>query len=179
MNDKDKYIKDLYSDLKYSIGKFDTQTLIISGGALGFSLTFIKEIVPFTEAKFLELLYVALACFIFSIGVGFFGHYLSITQISKQIALVAEEKYDEIKPDKSLPRLNLSVLISLILGIILLVSYCVINIENKKNQRKLLNNKHTIEILQKKYGSILEIKGELKNFSFIDSTITNSKIKIK
>ena len=103
MNDKDKYLKDLFEDLKYSVSKFDSQTLAISGGALGFSLTFIKNIVPFSVAIHIWLLYISLALFIFTISFGLLGHYLSIRQISNSIDSVSEEKYDELKPDKWIP----------------------------------------------------------------------------
>ena len=128
MNDKDKYLKDLFEDLKYSVSKFDSQTLAISGGALVFSLTFIKNIVPFSDAIHIWLLYISLALFIFTISFGLLGHYLSIRQISNSIDSVSEEKYDELKPDKWIPKINASLIISIALGIILMILYCVINI---------------------------------------------------
>ncbi|WP_282143803.1 hypothetical protein [Cellulophaga baltica] len=119
MNDKEKYLKDLFEDLNYSISKFDSQTLAISGGALGFSLTFIKDIVPFSEAIHISILYISLALFILTISFELLGHHLSIRQISNSIESVFEEKYDELKPDKWIPKINASMIISIAIGIFL------------------------------------------------------------
>lgn len=171
MNDKDKYLKDLFEDLKYSVSKFDSQTLAISGGALVFSLTFIKNIVPFSDAIHIWLLYISLALFIFTILFGLFGHYLSIRQISNSIDSVSEEKYDELKPDKWIPKINASLIISIALGIILMILYCVINIENQRTKTfKKDSTKQSIQIIKETDGGKLEIEGDLKSFSLIDTT---------
>lgn len=174
MNDKDNYIKDLFEDLKYSISKFDNQALVISGGALGFSLTFIKDIVPFSEAIYVWLLYSSLFCFIYTIGIGFFGHYLSLKQISNSIEIVSNEKYNDLKPDKWIPKINLSIVISLSLGILLMVGYCLINIQNLRNNKKM--KQHQIEIKKTIPGGQIEINGNVNSFIYSDST--NSKINI-
>ena len=147
MNAKNKYIKQLIHDYEYSITKFDSQTLMISGGALGFSLTFISDIVTFQEAICIILLYLALGCFIFTIFIGFIGHYYSMQNISKSIDLAKEEKYDEIKPDIITPRINRTVLITLCLGMLLMVSYCIVNIE--RNRSKINTHKNSIELIDK------------------------------
>ena len=171
MNDKDKYLKDLFEDLKYSVSKFDSQTLAISGGALVFSLTFIKNIVPFSDAIHIWLLYISLALFIFTILFGLLGHYLSIRQISNSIDSVSEEKYDELKPDKWIPKINASLIISIALGIILMILYCVINIENQRTKTfKKDSTKQSIQIIKETDGGKLEIEGDLKSFSLIDTT---------
>jgi hypothetical protein len=51
-SEQDKYLRELNEDLRYSAEKFDGQTLAISGAALGFSLSFIKDIVPFQNSIF-------------------------------------------------------------------------------------------------------------------------------
>jgi hypothetical protein len=114
MTEKDKYLKDLFEDLKYSISKFDDQSLLISSGALGLSLTFIKDIVPFQDSKFIFLFYCSLFLFIISMALGFIGHYISARQISNTIKLVTEEKYREIKTDKLIPQINFFIFIFLI-----------------------------------------------------------------
>ncbi len=155
MNAKNKYIQQLIHDYEYSLSKFDSQTLVISGGALGFSLTFISDIVVFQEAIYLILLYIALGCFILAIFIGFTGHYFSMQNISKSIDLATEEKYDEIKPDLITPKINCTVLITLSLGILLMVSYCIVNIEN---QRKIINEtENSKELLYKEPTAITTI----------------------
>jgi F0F1-type ATP synthase membrane subunit a len=179
MNDKDKYLKDLFEDLKYSVSKFDSQTLAISGGALGFSLTFIKDIVPFSEAIHIWLLYISLALFIFTISFGLLGHYLSIRQISNSIESVSKEKYDELKPDKWIPKINASLIISIAIGIILMIFYCVINIENQRSNTSIKTSKEqSFQIIKTTESGNLKIEGDLKSFSLID-TSNNKKTDIK
>lgn len=181
MDDKEKYLKDLYSDLKYSASKFDSQTLAISGGALTFSLTFVKEIVPFTESIHICLLYIALGLFIYTIAMGLVGHYLSIRQISISIEAVSQEKYGDLKPDAVIPKINASLIFSIVLGIIMLIAYCVLNIEHQKNEnQEVKNSQQTIEIVKETDGGYLKIEGELNSFALKDSTVskkTNIKIE--
>jgi hypothetical protein len=179
MNDKDNYIKDLFEDLKYSVTKFDSQTLAISGGALGFSLTFIKDIVPFSEAIHIWLLYISLVLFIYTIGFGLLGHYLSIRQISNSIETVSKEKYEELKQDKWIPKINASLIISISLGIIFMILYCIINIENQRTKDETKATiKQNIKIIQESESGNLKIEGVLKSFSLSDSVI-NKKTEIK
>jgi hypothetical protein len=148
MTEKDKYLKDLFEDLKYSISKFDEQSLLISSGALGLSLTFIKDIVPLQDSKFIWLFYSALFFFVISMGLGFIGHYISARQISNTINLVIEGKYAEIKADKLIPKINFFIFAFLIVGIFVLVSYCVINIEIAKN-KKIKDSSESINLITK------------------------------
>jgi hypothetical protein len=179
MTDKDKYLKDLFEDLKYSVSKFDTQALTIGGGALGLSLTFIKEIVPFDQSICIILFYFSLGLFISSISLGFIGHYISIKQISKSIEIVSQEKYSDLKTDKWIPRINLIVATTITAGILMLVIYCVINIEyQRKIDTKSELNKN-LEIKKKTQNGVeILIEDELKNFQYQDTT-ENTIIKIK
>ncbi|KFD40297.1 hypothetical protein AT05_01435 [Schleiferia thermophila str. Yellowstone] len=180
MTDKDNYIKDLYEDLKYSVSKFDSQALAISGGALGISLTFIKEIVPFENSVYTSLFYIALGLFIFTLTIGFVGHYLSSKQILDSIEKVSNEEYGELKSDKWIPRLNMTIVIALPLGIVFLVTYCIINIETLK--RTKTDNPMTQKVIIDKgtqNGEHILIEGELKTFQFTDTTNTKTNIKIE
>lgn len=179
MTEKDQYKKDLFEDLKYSLSKFDSQSLAISSGALGLSLTFIKEIVPFEESKYISFFYISLGLFILTLTLGFIGHYLSINQISKSIQKVDEDKISEIKVDNIIPKINLSVAISLPLGILFLVLYCVINIENVRN-KKSNNSIKKIKIEKEtKNGEKIFIQGELEEFKYNDTLSKTTTIKIK
>jgi hypothetical protein len=180
MTDKDNYIKDLYEDLKYSLSKFDSQALAISSGALGISLTFIKEIVPFESSVYTMLFYIALFLFIFTLTIGFIGHYLSSKQILDSIAKVSQEKYNELRQDKWIPKLNFAIVIALPLGVLFLVSYCIINIESLKVTKVKESTTQTI-IVDKgiQNGGQILIEGELKTFQFTDTTNSKTNIKIK
>jgi hypothetical protein len=179
MTDKDQYIKDLNEDLKYSVSKFDTETLTIGGGALGLSLTFVKDIVPFNQSVWIILFYFSLGIFILSISLGFIGHYISMKQISRSIKLVSEEKYSELTSDQWIPKINLFVAITITIGILMLVTYCVINIEHQRQINIEPNRIKKLEIKNKTQNGVeFLIEGELKNFNYKDST-ENSSIKIK
>lgn len=180
MTDKDNYIKDLYEDFKYSLLKFDSQALAISGGTLGISLTFIKEIVPFESSVYTILFYITLGLFIFTLTIGFIGYYLSSKQILNSIEKVSQEKYNELKQDKWIPRPSLAIVIALPLGVIFLVSYCIINIESLKVTKSEEPTTQTI-IIDKgnQNGGQILIEGELKTSQFTDTTNSKTNIKIK
>ncbi len=65
---------DSYRD---SIGKFDHQSLYISSGALGFSLTFVKEIVPFNKSIFIWIFILSICSFLATIILGFINQLIS------------------------------------------------------------------------------------------------------
>jgi hypothetical protein len=179
MTDKEQYIKDLFEDLKYSLSKFDSQSLAISSGALGISLTFIKEIVPFNKSEYIILFYISLGLFILTLTFGFIGHYLSLRQISKSIKKVEEDKISEIKVDNVIPKINLTVAISLPLGILFLVLYCVLNIENVRNSKEENpTKKMTIEKVNEN-GEKIYIEGSLEEFKYNDTLNKKTTIKIK
>lgn len=171
MTDKDKYLKDLFEDLKYSVSKFDTQALTIGGGALGISLTFIKEIVPFDQSLYIILFYFALVLFIISIALGFIGHYISIKQISKSLELVSKDKYSDLKSDKWIPRINFIVATTITTGILMLVIYCIINIEHQRRIDTKSELNKSLEINREEQNGVrILIEGDFKNFHYKDTT---------
>lgn len=179
MTEMEKYLKELYEDLKYSVSKFDTQALTIGGGALGLSLTFIKEIVPFDQSICIILFYFSLGLFILSISLGFIGHYISIYRISKSIELVSDENNSELKSDKWIPRINLIVATTITTGILFLVTYCVINIEYQRRIETKSEINKSLKIKKETQNGVeILIEGELKNFHYKDTT-ENTIIKIK
>ena len=127
---KKEYLNQLTQDLKYSISKFDSQSLYLSSGALGLSLAFIKDLVPFAEAKYNWVFLMSLWLFVLAIVIGFIGHLISSSQIMKRMKLVDEDRYEEIKDDNLIPRLNLTLITIIILGIFSLVTFVSINITN-------------------------------------------------
>lgn len=178
---KDNYIKELSDDLRYSTGKFDGQTLAISGAALGFTLTFIKEIVPFTESLFIWLLYAAQALFILSITLSFISHYLSMNGTVNNIVLADADQFQEIiKYNKRrnvwINGINRLIVWALPIGILILVLYCFLNVENLrgKNESK---KKFSVE-KQLENGGHISIDGDLKKFEYVDTASTKMKIKI-
>lgn len=68
VSDLKKYKDSCYSALSRGLTEFEKNFLLISGGILAFSTTFITDIVKVTEVKFLSILFIAWALIIFSIG---------------------------------------------------------------------------------------------------------------
>lgn len=132
MSLKEEYKKDLLEDLRYSVSKFDTQVLTIASGAIAISLTFIKDIVPIKYAVSEWLFLLALLCFIICLTLGFISHYLSIKKIAETIDKVDENRINEITSEKWIPKINLSMVIILPVGILLLTSYSLINMQHYK-----------------------------------------------
>jgi hypothetical protein len=178
MDEKQQYINSLRESLTYSITKFDAQTLTISGASLAFSLTFIKEIVPFKEAICIPVFYTSLSLFIITIFLGLFGHYLSMKKLSNAIDLADKEKYDDINNQKDyISIINVLLITSIIGGIILLIIYCIINIENQRKSINLEDSKINSQFVIKDKNITISTK-EFNQIKYIDS-ISNKSLIIK
>ncbi|MCW3109079.1 MAG: hypothetical protein JWQ09_3585, partial [Segetibacter sp.] len=64
-----KYKDNCYSALSRDLTEFEKNFLLISGGILAFSITFIKDIIKVSEADCLIFLFVAWGLIIVSIGI--------------------------------------------------------------------------------------------------------------
>jgi len=126
---KQEYLKSLYEGYRYSVEKFDHQSLYIAGGALGLSLTFLNTFIEIKTADCLSLFIVAIILFVLTIGLGFITHFLSSQKIIERIEKVRKDDYDFV-PDKLIPSLNKTIIILLMLGLIVLVIFCIINVTN-------------------------------------------------
>jgi len=71
MNVKDlrAYKDSCYSALSRDLTEFEKNFLLVSGGILAFSITFIKDIIKIANAQFLPLLFVGWGLIIVSIGI--------------------------------------------------------------------------------------------------------------
>jgi hypothetical protein len=131
---KRDYLNSLWDDYKDSISKFDDQSLLISGGALGISLTFVKDIVPLDQSIHLWLFVLALICFVLTILFGFINHIISANTIKRTHQKASAN--DFTKPiNNKIAGLNIFIAGSLVTGLILLVLYCTINIANYKEKK--------------------------------------------
>lgn len=138
---KQEYLKSLGEDYKYSIGKFDSQVLYLSSGALGLTLAFIKDILPIDKSSFIGLFYAAIWLFVLTILFSFIAHYISSTLIAKRIEDIENNNTDNIKESKIITRLNIFQIIGLIAGIICLVLFVNINlvVMSKENDKPRIN----------------------------------------
>ena len=123
------YKKDLQEGIRYSIGKLDDQILYISSGALALSLSFIKDLVPLSQAIYLPLLFFSWISLTLSISLSLYSHLHSYNAHEKQISRL-ENGEDLLDEDKSTKWINKITMVTLILGIVLQVSFAIINVLN-------------------------------------------------
>jgi uncharacterized membrane protein YbhN (UPF0104 family) len=84
--------------------------------------------VPLGKAIHLWLFIVAIWIFVSAILLGFIAHYRSSKLIAERIKLVDEDRYDEIKEDASIHKINRFLIALLFSGISLLVLFVSINL---------------------------------------------------
>ncbi|MCG8411523.1 MAG: hypothetical protein MI739_09590 [Bacteroidales bacterium] len=169
---KREYIKDLYTDFRYGIEKFDTQALYLSSGALAISLAFLKDIVPINEAVCLILYYIALILFGLTILIGFVAHYISSRQIMARIKKIEKNDFN-VQDNDWIGLINKTIIATLVIGIGLLITFTVINmnVANSKIDKQKTNN---ILIEKSLSDSIsIQIKGEVKDCIYIDTCKNN------
>jgi len=112
-----------------SSAQFDKQILFISSGALGLSFTFIKDIVELETAICKGLLLVSWILFSIVILMSLFSHYTSKQAINTQIENIEDEKNNKANFLNSITKLlNISMIISIVLGLISLILFIIINI---------------------------------------------------
>lgn len=119
-----EYQKQLYDMYKISSQQFDKNILIISSGALGLSMTFIKDLINLNQIKYFGVLGFSWVLFATIILISLTSHYLSMRGIKHMI----ENDLPNKGIDKWLSRLNISMLIGLPIAIILLIVFVLNNI---------------------------------------------------
>jgi hypothetical protein len=86
----DEHRKQAWEDLQNSSDNFDKSVLTLSSGALGLSLSFIKDIVPLNHAMWLLLLYLSWSLF---------GLCIVLTVLSYQFGIRAQKEHLRNLPD--------------------------------------------------------------------------------
>lgn len=121
---------------------------MISSGALGLSLAFIKDIVPLDKVSYNWLFYVAIGLFVVVIAIGLINHFRSSDIIANQIAIVEQEEYDQLKNDTSIRKWNIFIAGALIGGIVALSLFVILNLNDmsKKGSSKPQNQSTTKKV---------------------------------
>jgi hypothetical protein len=139
MTAKDKDRENLLKIKEKSDDDFEKNITYISAGALGLSMTFIEKIVDTYNATFLFFLFAAWGLLTFTLLVNLLSHYLSSYYHDK-----STEELDNNNPtlsdkidsrNKQLRRINITTVISLILGIICLILFVSINLTKMKDEK--------------------------------------------
>lgn len=156
---REEYLKGLYEDFRYSINKFDTYTVYLSGGALAISLTFVENIVPIREAICIYLYYGAIILFGFTMIFGLFAHYKSALEIDKRLKLIEQDNYNELekKMDKDkISLMNIILIYSITIGTIFLIAFSIINMNALNNKSKLTQHNSILYEQTENTVSIIE-----------------------
>lgn len=119
---------------------FEKQITYINAGALGLTFTFIEKIVPFSKAINLWLLIIGWLFLIWTLLVNLGSHYFSKYQIDKTI----DDMDNNIpnlhliinKRNKVIDKINMSTILSLILGIFFIIVFVYTNAINMAKQDK-------------------------------------------
>jgi hypothetical protein len=171
------YKQSLYTSLSRDLSEFEKNFLLISGGILAFSITFIKEIVEIDKALFLEFLYLSWGLIIISIALMMLT-FLKSSNASDKLWLVVDDflvsnslfKDETILNDPdakiiktsvntvfhknkiALKRLRFLAVITFIFGVAFLAFYVSINLsnenENKSKNKSDLNNSCIIDSIE-------------------------------
>jgi C4-dicarboxylate transporter len=109
--------------------QFDKNTLYISSGALGLSISFISDIVKLTDASYKWILGTSWTVLTIVILFSLMSHYFSMKAINSKMENLHKEKDEKSeKLNKYVRLLNLLMLIGLPIGIISLVVFIILNI---------------------------------------------------
>ena len=175
--DLKNYKQSLYTSLSRDLSEFEKNFLLISGGILAFSITFIKEIVEIDKALFLEFLYLSWGLIIISIALMMLT-FLKSSNASDKLWLVVDDflvsnslfKDETIleepvaksiktsvntvfhKNKIALKKLRYSAVINFIFGVAFLAFYVSLNLSNEnanKPKNKIdLNNSSVVDSVE-------------------------------
>lgn len=142
----DKHWEHLFEAYKESSTQFDKNILYISSGALGLSMTFLSDVVDLPNATCKVLLTISWVVLTLTILISLVSHYLSM----KALNLEMKNLYLDVKNkmDKWVKGLNISMLVTLPLGILFLVIFISINLNSMAKKVKT-KEKQGIELPKK------------------------------
>lgn len=86
----DEYRRKVWEDSASQSESFDRYLLTLSGGALGLSITFLKDVVPLHNAVCIPLLIISWLCFIFCILITLVSFRLSIHALERTVPYLNE-----------------------------------------------------------------------------------------
>ena len=124
-----KYLDKIYEAYFESAKQFDKHILFIASGALGISFSFIKDIVDLKYSIYNFILIVSWIDLAVVILLSLISHYISKQALNEKLKLFYHK--EQTKADKlnsNVKCLNISMIIMLVFGIILLVTFVGINI---------------------------------------------------
>ncbi|HLP96844.1 MAG TPA: hypothetical protein VK149_00215 [Sideroxyarcus sp.] len=172
--DDNKARQDLYAKTRDDLLKrqlsnsenADRAVLTVSAAALGFSLAFIKDVVPLSSAMYSILLYLSWLCFVLAIVITVASFFTSQHAIHSQLELAERYylKHDEdalkIRPRLATitDKLNMVGAASFVVGILMTCAFVAINLgkETSMAENRLATNGATIPNMQRTPSGIIQ-----------------------
>ncbi len=136
--EKDKVRAEFYSSIDKSENDLERKITYISAGALALSITFMEKIVDLTSAEHFYLLIIGWILLALTLAVN-----LISTLTSRKLTMKSLKDFDDeieeselikniAKRNNLISNLDLASLISLLIGIFFVVTFCSVNLENRK-----------------------------------------------
>ena len=162
---------------------FEKNITYISAGALGLSMTFIEKIVDIHKGSFLCLLFIAWGLLTLTLLVNLLSHYISSNHHDKttqELDSKDPETNNNIDRRNSLMRkINISTVVTLILGIIFLLLFTSINLTKMKNEKSKTETTTTTsetKIIETKYEKLGRTITKPVSTSTVVKTVTNDSL---
>lgn len=128
-DDNDKYWHSVYELYKESSKQYDKNVLYVASGALGLSMTFIKDIVDFSSVECKVLLLIAWSILVITILTTLLSHFVSMKALNQKMATIDDDNDPKTKMlNGVLEKLNFLMLVLLPLGILFLLIFIYLNI---------------------------------------------------
>jgi hypothetical protein len=164
---RQQHLDELWTDYRYSINKFDTQTIYISSGALAISLAFLKDIVPIEFIILLKLYKLSLFLFVIAMLFAFSSHLYSAYILRKEFRDIIFTYKEDTKSNIENIIINCTnyIVAGLIIAGIVLLS--IFTSSNLSNYQSIKTNKEMNKIK------------EVKNLNLQDDEIETKAITIK
>jgi hypothetical protein len=132
MDPDDTYRNHLVKTRQASQSNYDKAVLLLSAGALGVSMTFVKDIVGDPKkAYWMPLLMVAWICWGISCASVLYSHFASVSAHDESIAALDDEREPDIASNKMTGFLNVTSGVFFLVGLVLFCVFAYCNIGHK------------------------------------------------
>jgi len=124
----DSYREDLVKTRRESQTLYDKAVIILSGGALGLSLSFVKELLGAHQIYFVACLMIAWALWAISCGLVLYSHFASVTAHDEAIAALDDNRLPSKAADKLTALFNVLSGVGFLIGLLFFALFAYANL---------------------------------------------------
>jgi hypothetical protein len=147
----DKHEQQAWQDIQTTTDRFDQSMLTLSSAALGVSVAFIKDIVPFAQAVWSLLLYASWICFSLCIVVTVLSFQVSRAALKQHLDYLKRCYLDgdrrffnkQSLAAKMLPVMSWTAATFFVLGIVSTLVFCGVNVANARRSPSMKDTKRS------------------------------------